>query len=120
MGCCKSKVFVNFNYFFHQNNKIIADKRSQVSRLNDILKKIEGQIKKIKESDISRKEFTKKACYLSQMIIFIKWTIKIIDVNQEDPRIDQMIDKADILVNDNDEFKLISLENKIKHILNKK
>ncbi len=46
MGCCKTKIFRNV---FNKENKILADKRSQVSRLNEVLKKIEYEIKKLNE-----------------------------------------------------------------------
>jgi hypothetical protein len=54
------------------------------------------------------------------MKIFVKWAIKVVRVNQEDPRIDYIIEKTEELVTDQEEFKLFALETKIKHLINKK
>ena len=127
MGCCKSKV----SSFFQKDNKIeFADKRTQINRLYNILDKIDEEILKLKQTQMTINQslksnadsfthFKKRSCFLSQMIIFVKWSIKVVEVNQEDKKIDYIIDKANELVIDEDEFKLISLENKIKHLINK-
>jgi len=63
----------------------------------------------------------RRACYLSQLIIFINWSIKVIEVNQEDARIYEIVKKSEeLLMAKEDEFMLHSLENKIKYILNNK
>lgn len=62
----------------------------------------------------------KRSCYLAQLIIFVRWTIKVRQVNQADRRFDEIISQISSLIDDNDEFLISSLENKIRHILNKK
>lgn len=124
MGCCKSRAL---NYF-NKNLKIeFADKRSQISRLHDILKRIMHEIERLEtqvDKGKSNSDFMvtrdKRACYLAKMIVFIKWTIKVVEVNQEDRRIDDVIDKAEDLISEEDDFLLNSLENKIKFLINVK
>lgn len=62
----------------------------------------------------------KRCCYLAQLIIFVRWTIKVNQVNQADPMFDEIIDKITYLISNDDDFLISSLENKIKDILNKK
>ena len=62
----------------------------------------------------------KRSCYLAQLIIFVRWTIKVRQVNQADHRFDEIISQISSLIDNNDEFLISSLENKIRHILNKK
>jgi hypothetical protein len=40
------------------------------------------------------------------MLIVIRWIIKVVEVNQEDPRVNEIIDKAGELVRDQDDFKV--------------
>ena len=142
MGCCrsksqnsskliKSKVSVN-DYF---------DKESQSKKLYEMLDRIDSEIQLIKEGvtttyNKSRyhpplmakkkdksSEFLllrKRSCYLAQLIIFVRWTIKVRQVNQADHRFDEIISQISSLIDNNDEFLISSLENKIRHILNKK
>ncbi len=122
MGCIKSK---SHSYLRKDIKVEFADKRSQISRLYGILKKIdELELSKFKSNNkgVYKDKYTdrKRACYFSQMIIFIKWLIKVVQVNQEDSRIDQIILKLDELILNEDEFILNSLENKIKHLINTK
>ena len=62
----------------------------------------------------------KRCCYLSQLQIFVKWVIKVQNVNQKDERFDDIINSLWEIVNLNDSFLITSIENKIKYILNKK
>jgi hypothetical protein len=62
-------------------------------------------------------EIRKEFCYLSQMLIIIRWIIKVVEVNQEDRRIDDVISQAEEIIDNQDEFILSSLENKIKLLL---
>ncbi len=61
----------------------------------------------------------KRSCYLSQLLIFVRWTIKVRQVNQADKRFDEIIENLSNMIENDDEFLLSSLENKIRHILNK-
>ena len=142
MGCCrsksqnsskliKSKVSVN-DYF---------DKESQSKKLYEMLDRIDSEIQRIKEGVTTTynkqryhpplmakkkdksSEFLllrKRSCYLAQLIIFVRWTIKVRQVNQADHRFDEIISQISSLIDNNDEFLISSLENKIRHILNKK
>ena len=56
---------------------------------------------------------------LSQLLIFVRWTIKVRQVNQADKRFDEIIENLSNMIENDDEFLLSSLENKIRHILNK-
>ncbi len=123
MGCLKSK---SFKFYTQDIDKFeFADKSAQIKHLNEILNKIEKEITllRIREKNYLKNKndnllvIKKRACYLSQMTIFIKWTIKVVEVNKEDRRIDKIIEKADLLVKDEDEYLLSSLENKIKHLI---
>jgi hypothetical protein len=40
------------------------------------------------------------------MLIVIRWIIKVVEVNQEDLRVNEIIDKAGELVWDQDDFKV--------------
>ena len=62
----------------------------------------------------------KRCCYLSQLQIFVKWVIKVQNVNQKDERFDDIIHSLWEIINLNDSFLITSIENKIKYILNKK
>ncbi len=62
----------------------------------------------------------KRCCYLSQLQIFVKWVIKVQNVNQKDERFDDIINSLWEIVNLNDSFLISSIENKIKYLLNKK
>ena len=142
MGCCrsksqnsskliKSKVSVN-DYF---------DKESQSKKLYEMLDRIDSEIQLIKEGVTTTynkqryhpplmakkkdksSEFLllrKRSCYLAQLIIFVRWTIKVRQVNQADHRFDEIMSQISSLIDNNDEFLISSLENKIRHILNKK
>ena len=65
-------------------------------------------------------DLKKRCCYLSQLQIFIKWVIKVQNVNQKDERFDNIIKSLWEIVDLNDSFLISSIENKIKYILNKK
>jgi hypothetical protein len=68
-----------------------------------------------------QKKVKRRACYLSQLFIFIHWSIKVIEVNQEDTRIFEIVKQTEqLLMDKEDEFMLHSLENKIKYIINNK
>lgn len=130
MGCFKSKTQ---NYFKKDIKIEYADKRSQITRLYQLLLKIDEQILNLKDNSESEKKENKikvislfrtaknqiksRACYYAQLIIFIKWLIKIIQVNNEDRRIDFIIDTIYSLIDNHDEFILNSLENKVKHLI---
>ena len=62
----------------------------------------------------------KRCCYLSQLQIFVKWVIKVQNVNQKDERFDNIIKSLWEIIDLNDSFLISSIENKIKYILNKK
>jgi hypothetical protein len=49
----------------------------------------------------------------------VRWTIKVRQVNQADKRFDEIIENLSNMIENDDEFLLSSLENKIRHILNK-
>ena len=59
----------------------------------------------------------KRNCYLSQLLIFVRWIIKVRQVNQADKRFDEIIENLSNMIDNDDEFLLNSLENKIRHIL---
>ncbi len=65
-------------------------------------------------------EIRKEFCYLSQMLIIIRWIMKVVEVNQEDRRIDDVITQAEEIIDSPDDFILSSLENKIKLLLSSK
>ena len=130
MGCFKSKTL---NYFKKDIKIEFADKRSQITRLYELLKTIDKQILKLKDKPLTKEkqkeeislfnktgclEVKKRACYFAQLITFIKWMVKVVQVNPEDRRIDYIIDIAEKLINSQDEFILNSLENKVKHLIN--
>lgn len=142
MGCCRSKS--------QKSSKIIKsktsvndyfDKESQSKKLYEMLDRIDSEIQLIKEGVttlynkqryhpplLTKKKdksnefllLRKRSCYLAQLIIFVRWTIKVRQVNQADRRFDEIISQISSLIDDNDEFLISSLENKIRHILNKK
>jgi hypothetical protein len=130
MGCFKSKTQ---NYFKKDIKIEYADKRSQITRLYQLLLNIDEQILNLKDNSESEKKENKikvislfrtaknqiksRACYYAQLIIFIKWLIKIVQVNNEDRRIDFIIDTIYSLIDNHDEFILNSLENKVKHLI---
>jgi hypothetical protein len=132
MGCLKSKTQ---NYFKKDIKIEFADKRSQITRLYQLLIIIDEQILNLKDNSESEKKENKikeislslfrtaknqiksRACYYAQLIIFIKWLIKIVQVNNEDRRIDFVIDTVHNLIDNHDEFILNSLENKVKHLI---
>ena len=58
-------------------------------------------------------ELKKKCCYLSQLQIFVKWVIKVQNVNQKDERFDDIIQSLWEIVYLNDSFLITSIENKI-------
>lgn len=78
---------------------------------------MQGRLEETKKSIYHLKQ---RSCYLAQLVIFVRWTIKVRQVNQADRRFDEIIYQISNLVDSNDEFLIISLENKIRHILNKK
>ena len=72
------------------------------------------------ENESKLLQLKKRCCYLSQLQIFVKWVIKVQNVNQKDERFDDIIQSLWEIVNLNDSFLITSIENKIKYILNKK
>lgn len=81
MGCCirKTKKLKKF-----KDNKIeFADKKSQLNKLHDILKKINEEIDKLKQTKENTGEVIKRSCYLAQMTIAIRWIIRMVEVNHE-------------------------------------
>jgi hypothetical protein len=114
-------------------NSEFIDKESQSRRLNDILEKIDMEIKAMKQGKApmqlkkvsSNKEdnidaLLKRTYYLTELMVFVRWTIKVREVYQADKSFDDVIAQIDLLVDGNDCFLIQSLENKIRHILNKK
>lgn len=114
-------------------NSEFIDKESQSRRLNDILEKIDMEIKAMKQGKApmqlkkvsSNKEdnidaLLKRTYYLTELMVFVRWTIKVREVYQADKSFDDVITQIDLLVDGNDCFLIQSLENKIRHILNKK
>jgi hypothetical protein len=73
MGCSKSK----FNY--NENR----DKKAQLTKLNDILLKVNHEIENLKKTEVLFPDIKKRACFYAHMIIVIKWIIKVVEVNQE-------------------------------------
>ena len=72
------------------------------------------------ENEYRLLQLKKRCCYLSQLQIFVKWVIKVQNVNQKDERFDDIIQSLWEIINLNDSFLITSIENKIKYILNKK
>ena len=72
------------------------------------------------ENEYRLLQLKKRCCYLSQLQIFVKWVIKVQNVNQKDERFDDIIQSLWEIVDLNDSFLITSIENKIKYILNKK
>ena len=72
------------------------------------------------ENEYRLLQLKKRCCYLSQLQIFVKWVIKVQNVNQKDERFDNIIKSLWEIVDLNDSFLISSIENKIKYILNKK
>ena len=72
------------------------------------------------ENEYKLLQLKKRCCYLSQLQIFVKWVIKVQNVNQKDERFDDIIQSLWEIVDLNDSFLITSIENKIKYILNKK
>ena len=107
-------------------NKEIDDLKNEV--INIILLIIVYNIQALTNEIYSRSieneskllQLKKRCCYLSQLQIFVKWVIKVQNVNQKDERFDDIIQSLWEIVNLNDSFLITSIENKIKYILNKK
>ena len=72
------------------------------------------------ENEYRLLQLKKRCCYLSQLQIFVKWVIKVQNVNQKDERFDDIIQSLWEIVDLNDSFLITSIENKIKYVLNKK
>ena len=72
------------------------------------------------ENEYRLLQLKKRCCYLSQLQIFVKWVIKVQNVNQKDERFDDIVQSLWEIVDLNDSFLITSIENKIKYILNKK
>ena len=140
MGCSKSKkkrTKVNL-----QGNENF-DREGQERKLTEILQRINSEIEitkreyknkfvnnnnlikqklELANNDITKEQIFalgKRSCYLSQLLIFVRWTIKVRQVNQADKRFDEIIENLSNMIENDDEFLLSSLENKIRHILNK-
>ena len=106
---------------------------SQEKELINILTEVNKQIDGIKNETLTDEIYSgteeserkllalkKRCCYLSQLQIFVKWVIKVQNVNQKDERFDDIIKSLWEIVYLNDCFLITSIENKIKYILNKK
>ena len=140
MGCSKSKkkrTKVNL-----QGNENF-DREGQERKLTEILQRINSEIEitkreyknkfvnnnnlikqklELANNDITKEQIFalgKRSCYLSQLLIFVRWTIKVRQVNQADKRFDEIIENLSNMIENDDEFLLSYLENKIRHILNK-
>ena len=138
MGCSKSKkkrTKVNL-----QGNENF-DREGQERKLTEILQRINSEIEitkreyknkfvnnnnlikqklELANNDITKEQIFalgKRSCYLSQLLIFVRWTIKVRQVNQADKRFDEIIENLSNMIENDDEFLLSSLENKIRHIL---
>ena len=108
-------------------NKEIDDLKNQVNDiflLIIIYYKLQALTNEIYSGSIENEskllQLKKRCCYLSQLQIFVKWVIKVQNVNQKDERFDDIIKSLWEIVNLNDSFLITSIENKIKYILNKK
>ena len=108
-------------------NKEIDDLKNQVNDiflLIIIYYKLQALTNEIYSGSIENEskllQLKKRCCYLSQLQIFVKWVIKVQNVNQKDERFDDIIQSLWEIVNLNDSFLITSIENKIKYILNKK
>ena len=122
----------NINSTANINTEFI-DKESQSRKLNDILEQIDMEIKAMKQgkSQLQIKKVSstkednteallKRTYYLTELMVFVRWTIKVREVYQADKSFDDVITQINLLVDGNDCFLIQSLENKIRHILNKK
>ncbi len=107
-------------------NKEIDDLKKQVTEIfllnnNIILQALTNEIYSGSiENESKLLQLKKRCCYLSQLQIFVKWVIKVQNVNQKDERFDDIIQSLWEIINLNDSFLITSIENKIKYILNKK
>ena len=145
MGCCSSKKDKLNN---SNKNKIARIEEinieSQEKELINILTEVNRKIDDLKnevnyitfiyniqaltneiysgsiENEYRLLQLKKRCCYLSQLQIFVKWVIKVQNVNQKDERFDDIIQSLWEIVDLNDSFLITSIENKIKYILNKK
>ena len=145
MGCCSSK-----KDKLNNSNKNKATRieeiniESQEKELINILTEVNRKIDELKnevnyiifinyiqaltneiysgsiENEYRLLQLKKRCCYLSQLQIFVKWVIKVQNVNQKDERFDDIIHSLWEIINLNDSFLITSIENKIKYILNKK
>ena len=145
MGCCSSK-----KDKLNNSNKNKATRieeiniESQEKELINILTEVNRKIDELKnevnyiifinyiqaltneiysgsiENEYRLLQLKKRCCYLSQLQIFVKWVIKVQNVNQKDERFDDIIQSLWEIVDLNDSFLITSIENKIKYILNKK
>ena len=147
MGCCNSKKDKLKNTNNNKSTKIEEiNIESQEKELINILTEVNKQIDDLKnevinfsflllkllqaltneiysgsiENEYKLLQLKKRCCYLSQLQIFVKWVIKVQNVNQKDERFDDIIQSLWEIVNLNDSFLITSIENKIKFILNKK
>lgn len=106
MGCCKSKKAISKN-----------------KKLKFKLKEFFDFVDSNGESD----EFSyfgnwkHQACYYSHLVIMLKWIMKNRQLysNIDDLKLDLICEKLYDSLEDFNEFDLISLENKIKFMLNK-
>ena len=105
-------------------NKEIDDLKNEVIYFYHSLYIIQELTNEIYSGSIENEkkllQLKKRCCYLSQLQIFVKWVIKVQNVNQKDERFDDIIHSLWEIINLNDSFLITSIENKIKYILNKK
>ena len=142
MGCCNSKKdkLKNASIGIEEIN-IESQERELINILTEVNKKIDNLKNEVInnflfiiliqpltneiysgsiENEKQLLELKKRCCYLSQLQIFVKWVIKVQNVNQKDERFDNIIKSLWEIVDLNDCFLISSIENKIKYILNKK
>ena len=142
MGCCNSKKdkLKNASIRIEEIN-IESQERELINILTEVNKKIDNLKNEVInnflfiiliqpltneiysgsiENEKQLLELKKRCCYLSQLQIFVKWVIKVQNVNQKDERFDNIIKSLWEIVDLNDSFLISSIENKIKYILNKK
>ena len=145
MGCCNSKKDKLNNSNKNKTTRIEEiNIESQEKELINILTEVNRKIDDLKnevnyitfiyniqaltneiysgsiENEYRLLQLKKRCCYLSQLQIFVKWVIKVQNVNQKDERFDDIIQSLWEIVDLNDSFLITSIENKIKYILNKK
>ena len=107
MGCCKSK-------------KLEINNVKQIKfKLKNFFSFVETG--KTKDSTVINQKWKDHACYYSHLVIMLKWIIKNkhLSSSLNENKLNLITSKLAESMNDFDEYDLISLENKIKFMLNK-